>query len=61
METKNNFDFNIVEIGGERVLLRPISFDFCDDIFREFTSEITQYMFPASPAELSQVKSFVQF
>ncbi len=53
VEPKKNLDFNLVEIEGERILLSPISSSFSEDIFREFTSEITRYMFPASPTELS--------
>ncbi len=60
MKSIKELDFCLVEIIGERVLLRPISDDYCDDIFREFTREITQFMFPASPTDISQVKSFIE-
>lgn len=60
MEPKKDLDFSLVKIEGERILLNPISSSFSEDIFGEFTSEITRYMFPASPTELSQVISFIE-
>ncbi|MFV2055035.1 MAG: GNAT family N-acetyltransferase [Thiohalomonadales bacterium] len=60
METKLKLDFNSINIVGERISLSPISLDYIDDIFREFTNEITRYMFPSPPTEISQVISFIE-
>ncbi|WP_172597705.1 GNAT family N-acetyltransferase [Sulfuriflexus mobilis] len=59
MKTKKELNFHSVEIKGPRVLLRPISTDLAEDIFREFTNEITRYMVPASPDDIGQIDSFI--
>ena len=60
METTNNFNFETVIIRGERITLSPVSLKFREDIFREFTKEITRFMFPASPTEISEIDSFIE-
>ena len=38
------------ELRSDRLLLRPISLEYTDPIFQEFTPEVTRYMYP-KPAE----------
>jgi len=57
---ESNLDFLSIEIVGKRVLLNPISLDSSDEIFREFTSEITKYMLPSPPSDISQIVSFIE-
>ncbi len=38
------------ELRSDRLLLRPISLEYTDSIFQEFTPEVTRYMYP-KPAE----------
>lgn len=60
MKLKSNIDFLSIEIVGERILLNPISLNSSNDIYREFTNEITRYMFPTSPSNISQIISFIE-
>jgi hypothetical protein len=39
-----------IMIDTERLLLKPITLIYAEDIFKEFTWEITKYMYP-KPAE----------
>ncbi|PIU35736.1 hypothetical protein COT03_01065 [Candidatus Shapirobacteria bacterium CG07_land_8_20_14_0_80_39_18] len=47
-------------IETDRLLLVPISLDFDKDIFREFTKEITVYMFPKPPDKMEETKEFIK-
>ena len=60
METTKNINFQTVKIKGERILLSPVTTKYRNHIFNEFTIDITRFMFPASPSELSQVDSFIE-
>jgi len=60
VELKSDLDFLSIEIAGERILLSPISLSASNDIYREFTNEITRYMFPSSPSDISQINSFIE-
>jgi len=64
-ETKNCFikqdwDISTLQIETERLTLKPISLDFAEDIFREFTSEITEYMYPKPNENLEETQKFIQ-
>ncbi|ARV60299.1 GNAT family N-acetyltransferase [Nostocales cyanobacterium HT-58-2] len=48
-----------VEISTNRLLLLPISQKYKEDIFREFTEDITTYMHPRSPKHISETESFI--
>lgn len=48
-----------MEILTTRLLLLPISQKYKEDIFREFTKEITTYMYPRSPQNLSETEEFI--
>jgi [ribosomal protein S5]-alanine N-acetyltransferase len=63
----NKFDFlkiqplNLLdlELKGKRVNLVAISDKFELDIFREFTHEITRYMFPSSANSIEEIQDFI--
>lgn len=43
-----------------RMILNPISLDYMEDIFQEFTSDITTYMFPQAPEAISETREFIE-
>jgi [ribosomal protein S5]-alanine N-acetyltransferase len=47
------------EIEGPRLVLKPIAFDHAVEIFKEFTPEITTFMFPRSPTHSSETEQFI--
>ena len=47
------------EIEGLRLLLKPIASEHAGEIFKEFTAEITTYMFPRSPSHISETEEFI--
>ena len=47
------------EIEGPRLLLKPIVSEYANEIFKEFTLEITTYMFPRSPSHISETEQFI--
>nr|WP_279605278.1 GNAT family N-acetyltransferase [Aetokthonos hydrillicola] len=49
-----------VEISTSRLFLRPISMRYKSEIYREFTDEITTYMYPRPPKNISEAESFVK-
>lgn len=49
-----------VSIDSERLRLLPISSKYREDIFREFTDEITEYMKPPTPKEISETDAFIE-
>lgn len=56
-----NQDFNLtsVHIQSERLTLVPISPTYRDDIFREFTDEITVHMYPPTPSSIADTDAFI--
>jgi ribosomal-protein-alanine N-acetyltransferase len=58
--TKNPLDFCAVTISADRVKLVPVSTEYAEVIFREFTDEITRYMVPAAPSSIDEIDDFVQ-
>lgn len=48
-----------VEIAAERVLLRPISEQYAEEIFFHFTPEVTRYMVPRSPTYIEETFDFI--
>lgn len=46
-------------ITTKRLKLVPISEAFAEEIFREFTPEITRYMFPAAPKHINDTLDFI--
>ena len=49
-----------VTIETQNLLLRSITPDHTEEIFREFTPEITTYMFPKSPEKIEETAAFVE-
>ncbi|MBI1424063.1 MAG: GNAT family N-acetyltransferase [Gammaproteobacteria bacterium] len=60
MQTKRALDFGAVIITGERIRLVPISPEYSEIIFREFTDEITRYMIPATPSNIEEINVFIR-
>ena len=48
-----------VEIVTNRLSLKPISMNYKEDIFLEFTEEIATYMYPRSAKDSSETESFI--
>ena len=48
-----------VRIKTKRLVLVPISLRYKKDIFREFTDEITVFMFPATPKKIEETEKFI--
>jgi len=46
-------------IETKRLLLVPISLDFDKEIFKEFTSEITLFMFPKTAEKIEETQEFI--
>ena len=53
-------NFNTLTIETERLLLVPISIQYAQEIFKEFTPEITTYMFPKSPKHITETEKSIQ-
>ncbi|OKH27597.1 GNAT family N-acetyltransferase [Chroogloeocystis siderophila] len=53
---------NLLDVGivTNRLVLKPISMEYKDNTFLEFTEEITTYMCPQSPREISETEAFIQ-
>jgi [ribosomal protein S5]-alanine N-acetyltransferase len=43
-----------------RLILKPITYEYLYDIYNEFTVEITKYMFPKPADEISETKNFIE-
>ena len=46
-------------IVGERIRLVSLSEKFAQDVFQEFTSKVTRYMFPKPPDKLEETLEFI--
>lgn len=53
-------DLKSVVIESERLKLVPTSEDYAQDIFREFTDEITRYMMPKTPQKIEETLEFIR-
>ena len=60
METKTTLNFSSVSISGDRIRLVPVSPEYCEIIFKEFTDEITRYMVPAAPSNMEEISVFIK-
>ena len=47
-------------IETDRLILKPMTLDFSEDIFKEFTSEITKYMYPKSAIDVEETFEFIK-
>lgn len=48
-----------VVVQTDRLILRPITLEYADQVFKEFTPEVTRYMVPRSPSEIHEVYTFI--
>lgn len=48
-----------IEISTERLILSPISMIYKEVIFSEFTEDITTYMYPCPPQDISETEAFI--
>lgn len=48
-----------VELIANRLVMKPISMKYKQDIFSEFTEEVTTYMYPRSPSDISETEAFI--
>ncbi len=55
-----SLDFHSVVIDADRIRLQTIDRKFTDEIYQEFSPEITEYMMPPPPAELADTVAFVE-
>jgi ribosomal-protein-alanine N-acetyltransferase len=49
-----------VSISGERVRLVPTTHEHAESIFREFTEEITRFMYPRPAARIEETLEFIE-
>lgn len=52
-------DFTNFFLETERLLLVPLSMKYKHDVFREFNSSISQYMFPKPPEKIEETEEFI--
>ncbi len=52
-------DLSRVTIETERLRLVPVTSQYREEIFREFTPEITGFMFPKSPDKIEETDEFI--
>ena len=52
-------NFLNVKIATPRLLLLPISMKYKEEIFLEFSAEITKYVYPRSPTNISETEAFI--
>lgn len=48
-----------IKLESERLLLKPVSMEYAEDIFREFSEPVTYYMFPRPAKEISETIEFI--
>src|SRR5215475_6136254 len=49
-----------VIIETERLLLKTITLDYAEDIFKEFTWEITKYMYPKPAEKIEETFDYIE-
>jgi ribosomal-protein-alanine N-acetyltransferase len=59
-ENKVHMDLSNITIETENLILKSIDLDFKKEIFKEFTPEITIYMFPKSPEKIEETIEFIE-
>ena len=52
-------DLTSLQIEGDRITLQSIEESYSSEIFKEFTSEITRYMFPKPAEKIEETLSFI--
>ena len=56
---KPEYDFSEVSINSERLILRPLSFDYVEDIFKEFNENVTRYLERGPNKNIDAVNDFI--
>lgn len=56
-----NLDIKTFKIETENLLLVPVSMDYVEEMFKEFTDDITKYMYPPTPKEIKETADFITF
>jgi len=51
--------FESVVLNSERLMLTPVSRAFAEDIFKEFTADITRYMVPKPTGHIEDICTFI--
>ncbi len=49
-----------MELKTKRLILKPITLNSIEDVFRYFTDEITYYMYPKPPKDMGETIAFVE-
>lgn len=49
-----------VSLESKKLILQPISLEYTEDVFREFTSEITTFMYPKPSQSLSETEKIIK-
>ncbi|MBW4565668.1 MAG: GNAT family N-acetyltransferase [Mojavia pulchra JT2-VF2] len=49
-----------VSLESKRLILQPISLEYTEDVFREFTSEITTFMYPKPAQSLGETEKIIK-
>lgn len=57
---KQDWDVSTLQIETERLVLKPVNMDFAEDIFREFTPEITKFMDCKSDDKIEETYEFLE-
>ncbi|MFA7308631.1 MAG: GNAT family N-acetyltransferase [Patescibacteria group bacterium] len=52
-------DTSSIVIETDRLILKPISLDYKEEMFAEFTPEITRHMFPSSPEKIEESIEYI--
>jgi chorismate synthase len=52
-------NFTNFELSTQRLILKAINFDYLEDIFAEFTPEVTRFMFPKPADKISETAEFI--
>lgn len=53
-------DFQNIQIESDRILLKPVCRKDAENIFKNFTPEITKFMAPASPKDITETEEFIE-
>ena len=53
-------DLNTLTLESERLHLRPVTDEYTDQIFHEFTPDVATYMYPRPAKERSETEAFVR-
>lgn len=53
-------DTSTISIKSKNIILQAINLDYKDEIFKEFTPEITKYMYPNPPKTIQDTIDFIE-